>query len=95
MQKRRKIKRKRIKKQLKKTNAKRAKKGLAPISAQSAEDNYKKMQNKLEKLQAKRDEAVAKTNALKEEANNYYKTGSIADRARMVQQYNEKTNKKK
>ena len=58
------------------------------------EDNYKRMQEKMAKLQAKRDEAVAKTNALKEEANNYYKTGSIADRARMVQQYNEKKNKK-
>lgn len=84
-----------IEKNLEKTNAKRAKKGLPPVSAKNAEENYKKMQQKMEKLQAKRDEAVAKTNALKEEANSYYKTSSIADRARMVQQYNEKNNKKK
>lgn len=84
-----------IEKNLEKTNAKRAKKGLPPVSAKSAEDNYKKMQQKMSKLQAKRDEAVAKTNALREEANSYYKTSSIADRARMVQQYNEKNNKKK
>ena len=84
-----------IEKNLEKTNAKRAKKGLPPVSAKSAEDYYKKMQQKMSKLQAKRDEAVAKTNALREEANSYYKTSSIADRARMVQQYNEKNNKKK
>ena len=83
-----------IAKNLEKANAKRAKKGQPPINTKAAEDNYKRMQEKMAKLQAKRDEAVAKTNALKEEANNYYKTGSIADRARMVQQYNEKKNKK-
>ena len=84
-----------IEKNLEKTNAKRAKKGLPPVNAKAAEENYKKMQEKMAKLQAKRDDAVAKTNALKEEANSYYKTGSIADRARMIQQYNEKINKKK
>ncbi|MDO4488223.1 MAG: YidC/Oxa1 family membrane protein insertase [Eubacteriales bacterium] len=84
-----------VKKNLEKTNAKRAKKGLPPINEKAAEDNYKRMQQRLEKAQAKRDAAVEKTNALREESDKYYKTGSIADRARMVQQFNEKNSKKK
>ena len=78
---------------LEKTNKKRAKKGLPPVNEKAAEENYKKMQNQLKRMEAKRDAAVEKTKALREEANGYYKTGSIADRARMVQQYNEKNKK--
>ena len=84
-----------IKANLEKTNAKRAKKGLPPVNEKAAEENYKKMQAQLERAQAKRDAAVAKTSELKSQANSYYKTSSIADRAKMVQQYNEKNNKKK
>jgi len=84
-----------IRKNLEKTNKKRAKKGLPPVNEKAAEENYKKMQSQLEKMQAKRDAAVNRTKALQDEANGYYKTTSIADRARMVQQYNEKHDKKK
>jgi len=83
-----------IRRNLEKTNKKRAKKGLPPVNEKAAEDNYKKMQNQLARMQEKRDAAVNKTKALQDEANGYYKTSSIADRARMVQQYNEKHNKK-
>jgi len=83
-----------IRKNLEKTNRKRAKKGLPPVNEKAAEENYKKMQNQLARMQEKRDAAVNRTKELQEEANSYYNTSSIADRARMVQQYNEKHNKK-
>jgi len=83
-----------IRKNLEKTNRKRAKKGLPPVNEKAAEENYKKMQNQLARMQEKRDAAVNKTKELQEEANSYYNTSSIADRARMVQQYNDKHNKK-
>lgn len=83
-----------IRKNLEQTNRKRAKKGLPPVNEKAAEENYKKMQNQLARMQEKRDAAVNKTKELQEEANSYYNTSSIADRARMVQQYNDKHNKK-
>lgn len=84
-----------IRANLEKTNKKRAKKGLPPVNEKAAEENYKKMQAQMSKLEAKRNAAVEKSNKLKEESQEYYKTGSIAERARMVQQYNEKNAKKK
>lgn len=80
---------------LEKTNKKRAKKGLPPVNEKAAEENYKKMQAQMSKLEAKRNAAVEKTNKLREESDGYYKTTSIADRAKMVQQYNEKNTRKK
>ena len=84
-----------IRKNLEKTNRKRAKKGLPPVNEKAAEENYRRMQAQLKRMEAKRDAAVEKTKALQDEANGYYRTKSIADRARMVQQYNEKHEKKK
>ncbi len=83
-----------IKKNIDKANAKRAKKGLPPINEKTAEDNYKKMQAKMERMEAKRQVQLDETKVRIEEANKYYKTDSIADRAKMVQQYNEKHGKK-
>lgn len=83
-----------IKINLEKTNKKRAKKGLPPVNEKAAEDNYKKMQDKMNKLEAKRNEALEKSNELVKKSNEYYKTDTIADRARMVQQYNEKKGNK-
>jgi len=84
-----------IRQNLEKTNAKRAKKGLPPVNERAAEENFKRMQAQLARVEAKRNAAVEKTQSLREEANSYYKSASIADRARMVQQYNEKHDKKK
>jgi len=79
---------------LEKTNKKRAKKGLPPINEKAAEENFKKMQDQYKRMEAKRDAAVEKTKSLQDQANGYYNTSSIADRARMVEQYNEKNKKK-
>lgn len=83
-----------IKVNLEKTNKKRAKKGLPPVNEKAAEENYRKMQERMSKLEAKRNAAVEKSNELVRKSNEYYKTDTIADRARMVQQYNEKKGKK-
>ena len=84
-----------IKKNVEKANKKRAKKGLPPISEKTQEDNIKKMQLRLEKEEQKRKAQIEATQSRIADSNSYYKTGSIADRARMVQQYNEKHDKKK
>lgn len=83
-----------IRANLDKTNAKRAKKGLPPVNEKLAEENYKKMQAQMSRLEAKKNAAAEKTQRLQEESNGYYKTGSIAERAQMVQQYNERKKKK-
>ena len=82
-----------IKKNLEKANKKRAKKGLPPINEKTQEDNIRKMQLKLEKDEAKSQAQLEATKSHMEDSNSYYKTGSIAERARMVQQYNEKHEK--
>ena len=84
-----------IKKNLEKTNKKRAKKGLPPINEKTQEEELKKMQLKMEREEQKRQQQLESTKGRIEDANSYYKTGSIADRARMVQQYNEKHEKRK
>ena len=53
------------------------------------------MQLKMEREEQKRQQQLESTKGRIEDANSYYKTGSIADRARMVQQYNEKHEKRK
>ncbi len=84
-----------IKKNLDKTNKKRAKKGLPPINEKTQEEAIKKMQLKLEKEEKKRQQQLDATKSRIDDANSYYKTDTIADRARMVQQYNEKHDKKR
>ena len=83
-----------VKKNIEKVNEKRAKKGLAPINERAAEENFKRMQEKEARLEAKRQAALDQTKNQIESSNKYYKSGSIAERARMVEQYNEKHNKK-
>ena len=84
-----------IKKNLDKTNKKRAKKGLPPINEKSQEETIKKMQLRMQKEEEKRAKQLEDTKSRIDDANSYYKTGSIAERARMVQQYNEKHDKKR
>ena len=79
-----------VRKNLEKTNAKRAKKGLPPINEKAAEENFKKMQQKMERLEAKRQLQVDATKEREAESNEYYHLDSIADRAKMVQQYNDR-----
>ena len=83
-----------IRKNLEKTNAKRAKKGLPPVNEKAAEENLKKLQQRMERLEAKQKQQLASTEERIKEANSYYKTGSIAERAKMVEQYNEKHGKR-
>ena len=84
-----------IAKNLEKANKKRAKKGLPPINEKSQEDQLKKMQLKMQREEEKRAKQLEDTKSRIDDANSYYKTGSIAERARMVQQYNEKHDKKR
>lgn len=83
-----------VKQNIEKVNAKRAKKGLPPINEKAAEDNFKRMQEKAARIEAKRQAVLDKTKEQIESSNKYYKTGSIAERAQMVQKYNEKNAKK-
>ena len=82
-----------IKQNIEKTNAKRAKKGLPPINEKTAENQYKKLQQKEQREEEKRNVALEKTKERVKESNKYYNTSSIAERAKMVQKYNEKNNK--
>ncbi len=84
-----------IAKNLEKANKKRAKKGLPPINEKSQEDQLKKMQLKMQREEEKRAKQLEDTKSRIDDANSYYKTGSITERARMVQQYNEKHDKKR
>lgn len=84
-----------VKQNIEKVNAKRAKKGLPPVNEKAAEDNFKRLQEKEDRLAAKRQAALDRTKEQIEASNQYYKTGSIAERAQMVQRYNEKNEKKK
>lgn len=84
-----------IAKNIEKANKKRAKKGLPPINEKSQEDQLKKMQLKMQREEEKRAKQLEDTKSRIDDANSYYKTGSIAERARMVQQYNEKHDKKR
>ena len=83
-----------IKENLKKVNAKRAKKGLTPINEKSAEDGFKRMQQKAERLETKQLEKENETKAKIEKADEYYKLDSIAERANMVRQFEQKKKRK-
>lgn len=84
-----------VKKNIEKVNAKRAKKGLPPVNEKSAEEDLKRLQEKEARAEAKRQAALDRTKEQIAASNQYYKTGSIAERAQMVQKYNEKNEKKK
>ena len=82
-----------LKENLEKANAKRAKKGLPPINEQAAEQNLKKMQEKQARLDSMREEKEAASRDKMEKADQYYQLTSIADRAKMVQQFEQKKKK--
>lgn len=88
-----------IKKNMEKVNKKRAKKGLPPAKiTQNATANAKNIEAKLEKEEQQQREKLEKRDEQLKQSNDYYnsnsaKPGSIAEKARMVQKYNEKHNK--
>lgn len=88
-----------VKKNMEKYNQKREKQGLPPekISNQ-AKANLKNLKNPAvedeKAVQSKREKRLANIKESTEYYNNTAKPGSIAAKARMVQQYNEKNNKK-
>ena len=79
-----------LKENIAKANAKRAKKGLPPINEQAAEQNLKKMMEKQARMESMSEAKQNDSREKMEKADQYYKTGSIAERARMVQQFEEK-----
>ncbi len=79
-----------LKENIAKTNAKRAKKGLPPINEQAAEQNLKRMMEKQARMDSMLEAKQSQAKEKMEQADQYYKTGSIAERARMVQQFEEK-----
>lgn len=87
-----------IEQSLAKANAKRAKKGLAPINEKSFENRIFAAKEKAEATQNNRLEVIAKQNMKTKESTDYYnknaKPGSLASKANMVQLFNEKNDKK-
>jgi len=79
-----------LKENIAKANAKRARKGLPPINEQAAEQNLKKMMEKQARMESMSEAKQNDSREKMEKADQYYKTGSIAERARMVQQFEEK-----
>lgn len=89
-----------VKRNMEKANKKRVKKGLPPVKInQNATANLKHIQADSEKEETERAEKAAKTEAQVKESSEYYnnnaKPGSLAAKANMVAQYNEKQNKHK
>lgn len=85
-----------IKENIAKANKKREKKGLPPIDYRSSEENIKRMQDKAQKAQAQLDAKRISARDQMEKSDEYYSLKSIADRAKMVLQYeNKKARKKK
>jgi len=82
-----------LKENLEKTNAKRAKKGLPPINEKAAEDNLKRMQERIERDEAQRTAKEEMSRQRLEKADGYYHLESIQDRAKMVQQFEQKKKK--
>lgn len=87
-----------IERSLAKANAKREKKGLAPIDEKSVEKRILAAKDKAEVSENNRMEVIAKQSVKTKEATDYYnrnaKPGSLASKANMVQLYNEKNEKK-
>lgn len=83
-----------VKKNVDKANKKRAKKGLPPIDEQSLEEEYQKAQAKADAIESRMQKKIEKSQAAVAESNDYYELTSIADRAKMVEQFNNKKSKK-
>ena len=83
-----------VKKNVEKRNKKRAKKGLPPIDEKSLEDEVKRAQAKADAIEAKKQQKIDNAHAAIEKNNDYYELTSIADRAKMVEQFNNKKNRK-
>ena len=87
-----------IEQSVSKANAKRAKKGLAPIDEKTFENRIIAAKEKAEATQNNRLEVIAKQNMKTKESTDYYnrnaKPGSLASKANMVQLFNEKNDKK-
>ncbi len=79
-----------VKANIEKANAKRAKKGLPPIDEKTAENNYKRMQEKAAMMESRQQKKLENTQAAITKNDEYYETGSIASRAKMVEQFNQK-----
>jgi len=79
-----------LKENIAKANQKRARKGLPPINEQAAEQNLKKMMEKQARMESMSEAKQNDSREKMEKADQYYKLGSIAERARMVQQFEEK-----
>ena len=88
-----------VKQNIEKYNEKRKKQGLPPerisMQAKASLRNMKNMEEDEESIKLKRDKRLADIKQSTEYYNNTAKPGSLAAKARMVQQYNEKTIKKK
>lgn len=82
-----------VKANIEKANAKRAKKGLPPIDEKTAENNYKRMQEKAAMMESRQQKKIENTQAAITKNDEYYETASIAQRAKMVEQYNQKKKK--
>ena len=84
-----------VKKNIEKANKKRAKKGLPPIDEKADELNRKRIEEKAALAESRKEEKIEKSKAIMEKSNEYYELDSIASRAKMVEQYNNKKAKKK
>lgn len=84
-----------VKANIEKANKKRARKGQPPIDEKSLEEEYNKAQAKLAAVENRKQQKLEKAKEAMDKNNDYYELTSIADRARMVEQYNNKKLKKK
>ncbi len=82
-----------VKQNIDKANKKRAKKGLPPIDEKSLEEEYKKAQTKAAVLENRKQQKLENAQEAINKNNDYYELTSIADRARMVEQFNNKKKK--
>ena len=84
-----------VKANIDKANKKRARKGQPPIDEKSFEEEYNKAQAKLAAVESRKQQKLDKAKEAMDKNNEYYELTSIADRARMVEQFNNKKSKKK
>ncbi len=84
-----------VKANIEKANKKRAKKGQPPIDEKSLEEEYNKAQARLAAVESRKQQKLDKAKEAMDKNNDYYELTSIADRARMVEQYNNKKLNKK
>lgn len=84
-----------IRQNIAKVNKKRARRGLPPIDEKSSEENLKRIQRRNEQTLALNEEKGVMAREHMASSDDYYKLGSIMERAKMVEQYEEKKNRKK